>query len=233
MGARYAIFFAPDAGSAFWRFGASWLGRDVETGQTLDRPALNDAWSALELDALTASPRLYGFHGTLKPPFRLAPDCSIDALLDAVEAFAHTQAPFACPDIEVAALGHFIAFRPRTPFPALNALAAECVRTFDPFRAALNPSELAKRRKAGLTDRQEQRLQRWGYPYVFDEFRFHMTLTGAIEDAAMRNRLTAQLRAAAEAAGATGAMQVNEIAVYEQPEAGAPFRLLRRVPFQA
>ena len=37
--------------------------------------------------------------------------------------------------------------------------------------------------KSGLTDRQEALLTQWGYPYVMEEFRFHITLTGALDPA--------------------------------------------------
>jgi len=42
-------------------------------------------------------------------------------------------------------------------------------------------AELARRRAAGLTQRQDTLLLRWGYPYVMEEFRFHLTLTGKLD----------------------------------------------------
>jgi hypothetical protein len=33
---------------------------------------------------------------------------------------------------------------------------------------------------AGLNQSQVANLDRWGYPYLFADFRFHMTLTGKV-----------------------------------------------------
>ena len=237
MAARYAIYFAPAPDSPFWRFGSAWLGRDAALDTPLPRPKLEgDAsadWDDVALEALTASPRNYGFHATLKPPFRLSEGQAFEGLIQAAESFARAQKPFGCPSVNAAALGRFIAFRMLEPCQAMTDLAAACVRAFEPFRAPLNAAELARRHAAGLTPRQTALTAEWGYPYVFEEFRFHMTLTGAITDDAVRERLAASLRAMAEAEGASGVMRADAIAVYEQPASGAPFRLLRRIPFHA
>ena len=237
MAPRYAIYFAPSPDSPFWRFGSAWLGRDAATGAVLRRPQLTGEaaadWDENALETLTASPRLYGFHATLKPPFRLADGAKANELISAAEVFVQRQAAFECPDVGVAALGRFIAFQLNGPSAAMADLAEACVRTFEPFRAPLNTDELAKRHAGGLTDRQAALTAAWGYPYVFEEFRFHMTLTGAITDDGARSRLAASLKAMAEAAGASGAMRADAIAVYKQATPGAPFRLFRRIPFQA
>lgn len=237
MTTRYAIYFAPEPEGPYWRFGSSWLGRDAAQDLPLQRPGLVGAavadWDEDALETLTASPRNYGFHATLKPPFRLATGQSVEGLIQAAQEFARTQRPFDCPSVGVAALGRFIAFRMLTPCPAMTDLADACVRAFEPFRAPLNQAELAKRHAAGLTPRQAALTADWGYPYIFEEFRFHMTLTGAIADDAARGRLAESLKVMAETAGAFGAMRADAIAVYEQPAPGAPFRLISRLPFQA
>lgn len=237
MVARYAIYFAPAPDSAFWRFGSAWLGRDAALDTPVQRPVLTgDAsaeWDDVALETLTASPRNYGFHATLKPPFRLAEGQKVEGLIQTAESFALSQKSFDCPAVGVAALGRFIAFRMMAPCQAMSDLAEACVKAFEPFRAPLNATELAKRHAAGLTPRQALLTAEWGYPYVFEEFRFHMTLTGAIVDAGVRERLTASLKVMAEAAGAHGLMRAYAIAVYEQPSPGAPFRLIRRLPFHA
>lgn len=232
---RYAVYFAPAADSPFWRFGCSWLGRDPETEAPQLRPELDGAaaadWSPQALDAVTASPSSYGFHATLKPPFRLLAGQNLEALEAAVMEFAAGQTPFVCPEVAPAALGRFIAFRMAEPVAEMHALAAAAVKAFESFRGLQTPDELAKRRAADLTDYQEAMLVRWGYPYVMAEFRFHMTLTSAIADPDIRNRLAANLASMAAASGAAGPMRVDGVALYEQPSAGAPFRLLRRLPF--
>ena len=71
MSARYAIYFAPDKHSGGWEFGANWLGRDEHDNTVLPQPPL-EGISPLELTRITQAPRRYGFHATLKAPFRLA-----------------------------------------------------------------------------------------------------------------------------------------------------------------
>lgn len=233
--ARYALYFAPAAESPFWRFGCAWLGRDPERGGAPARPSLGgDAaqdWDETAVEAVTRSPANYGFHATLKPPFRLSEGTTREQLLTAAAAFAKRQRPFRCADVGVAALGRFIAFRLLEPSFEMQALAARAVESLDAYRGPQTEEELAKRRAAGLTERQERMLKAWGYPYVMDEFRFHMTLTGAIADDGRRERLAVDLARLAEDAGARGPMLVDGLALYEQPEPGAPFRLFRRLPF--
>lgn len=232
---RYAVYFAPARESAFWRFGCAWLGRDPEGRAAEPRPPLPEAvardWPAADLAALTASPASYGFHATLKPPFRLAESQTRAAFEAAAETFARAQTPFDCPMVAPGALGRFIAFRLIEPAPQMNALAGAAVTALEDFRGPQTEQEHAKRRAAGLTPRQEEMLARWGYPYVFDEFRFHMTLTSAVADDGRRSRLADALKAMAAETGAVGAMRVDGIALYEQPRAGAPFALFRRLPF--
>lgn len=232
---RYALYFAPASDSPFWRFGCAWLGRDPESGDSPIRPPLvGDAagdWDETALEAATRSPANYGFHATLKPPFRLAGGVTHEQLETAAAAFARRQRPFRCVDVGVAALGRFIAFRLLEPSFEMQALAARAVESLDAYRGPQTEEELAKRRAAGLSERQERMLQAWGYPYVMDEFRFHMTLTGAIADDGRRERLAAALARMADDAGARGPMLVDGLALYEQPAPGAPFTLLRRLPF--
>jgi hypothetical protein len=66
---------------------------------------------------------------------------------------------------------------------ALNAIAARVVRDLDRFRAPAPETELARRRSVGLNPGQEANLVRWGYPYVMEEFGFHLTLTGRLTEA--------------------------------------------------
>ena len=228
--ARYALYFAPAADSAFWRFGCAWLGRDPESGDRPASPALTgDAardWPPDALAALKTSPANYGFHATLKPPFRLADGRSRAELEAAAAAYAARRSPFVCPDVRVQALGRFIAFRLAVDAPEMTALAAAAVEAIDEFRGPQTEAELAKRRASGLTDNQERMLAAWGYPYVMDEFRFHMTLTGSIADDAKRDRLAAALHGMAEAAGAAGPMRVDGVALYEQGCAGRAVHLI-------
>ena len=101
-------------------------------------------------------------------------------LIESFDRFAAT--PRAIPVITpvVRAISSFIAVVPEAPVPALSQLADDCVTEFERFRAPLSDHDRQRRLKSPLTPRQIEHLDRWGYPYVFEEFRFHMTLTGSL-----------------------------------------------------
>ncbi len=184
---RYAIFHTERAG-ALADFGAAWLGWDSAAGAARAHPGLG----SLDVAALTGVPRNYGFHATLKPPFRLAAGETAEALAGAVAALAARQAPVAIDGLRLADLGKFVALVPEGDTRALEGLAAAVVTGLDRFRGPQSAADLARRRAAGLTARQEAYLAQWGYPYVLGEFRFHMTLTGALPDA-LRGQVVAAL----------------------------------------
>ncbi|MHA6347657.1 DUF1045 domain-containing protein [Roseivivax sp. CAU 1761] len=191
--ARYAIYHLPDPGPLA-AFGAGWLGWDAARG-TEAPPPPEPALPEAERRAAVATPQRYGFHATIKPPFRLAAGTEPAALRAAFRAFCAGQAPVALPGLRLAALGRFLALVPERAPPELAALAGAAVAGLDPFRAPPEPAELARRRGARLSPAQEALLVRWGYPYVMEEFRFHMTLTGRLDRAA-RDRLEPRLEAA-------------------------------------
>ena len=229
MTARYAIYYAPRADSALWAKASAWLGYDAYTGERLERPALPDL-DGLDLEALTADPRGYGFHATLKAPFELASERSEAELLAAAERAADRLAPFAV-SIAPAELGRFLAFQLQRTSPEMQALHALSVRDFDPFRAPLSDADLARRRKAPLTPEQDARVVAWGYPYIFEDFRFHMTLTGGIGDDSVRAQLSSALRR--HFRDETGPHRFDGIAVFKQDDRQAPFRILARFGFNA
>ncbi len=224
---RYAVYWAPEAGSPLAEFGAAWLGWDADT--STDAPRLNIAGLPAPIEDLTASARRYGFHATLKPPFRLAEGMSRAGLESTLETLAAAPV-FEAPALELRTDLGFAALRPCAPCPALDALAARCVTELDEFRAPPTEAELRHRRKAGLTDAQEAHLLRWGYPYVLDQFQFHVTLAGPLppEDfAALAGALAPHLAAAIGAP-----WTLREICLFGDPGAGQPFHLLRRFPLK-
>ncbi|MEO1274899.1 MAG: DUF1045 domain-containing protein, partial [Pseudomonadota bacterium] len=131
---------------------------------------------------ITARPRKYGFHATIKPPFFLAEGETETSLAAAFDAFAASAKPVSAPALAVRRLGKFIALVEAEPAPGLNELAASAVRDLDRFRAPPTEADLARRRASNLSERQDALLLQWGYPYVMEEFRFHMTLTGPLDD---------------------------------------------------
>lgn len=172
---RFAIYYAPEAG-ALADFGASWLGWDLAVGAPVAHPRIE----GLDVVALTDTPRKYGLHGTVKPPFRLAEGADFDGLVAAAESLCAAQSPVVLDGLALTRLGGFLALTVTGDTSALGNLAAAMVRGLDEFRAPASESELARRRKANLSERQEALLLQWGYPYVMEEFRFHITLTGKL-----------------------------------------------------
>jgi len=223
--ARYAIYFVPAATSALYRFGSAMLGYDAYTGADLPRPADLDI-ADTDWRTLTEEPRRYGFHATLKAPFRLAPARREDELIAAILAF--TRLPHEIPRIapEVRLLGAFTAIVPREPVAALAALATACTTEFDEFRAPLSEQERAHRNPSRLTERQVNHLDHWGYPYVFEDFRFHMTLTGPLP-VARREDVPARLAGAFTRACGDEPIAIDRIGLFKQDDPAARFRVLR------
>ena len=175
---RYALYFAPPAEAEWTRLAKAWLGWDMDLGAEVAHPEA----PGVDVAEITARPRKYGLHGTIKPPFRLAEGHSFDQLAEAAEALCARLAPVTLEGLAVERLGGFLALRPVGDAGALGALAGACVEGLDDFRAPAPEAERERRRKAGLSAEQEAHLLRWGYPYVFDQFRFHVTLSRRLTD---------------------------------------------------
>jgi phosphonate metabolism protein PhnN/1,5-bisphosphokinase (PRPP-forming) len=231
MTARYALYYAPETGSAWWRFGCGWLGRCAEGGSAVPRGAIEGIDPAT-FESLTAAPRRYGFHATLKPPFRLARGASLASLAQALERFCARQTAFRVSSLEVVELDDFLALVPTATDPRIDTLAASCVRGLDRFRALPTADELARRRSGRLSPREESLLNRWGYPYVLDRFRFHLSLSCSLR--ATPPEAAAALRRAADTAVAPLARKppvVDSICIFEEPSPGADLRIVHRARF--
>jgi putative phosphonate metabolism protein len=220
---RYAIYYAAAACDALTRFGAELLGYDAYSGNELPFPdeALRTAPDWREI---SADPRKYGFHATLKAPMALAPERNETELAAACAAFAGQARPIPLIRPVVDSISGFIAVIPAEPVNELEQLAADCVRDFDGFRAALSAEDRARRRPEKLSARQRDYLDRWGYPYVMEEFRFHMTLTGRL-DAARRGPIIEMLRERF-AALKRDTLAIDRIALFKQDDADARFRII-------
>jgi len=230
MTARYALYFAPERDSGWDRFGANWLGRCAASGREVPQSHIESV-QAGAFASLTAAPRRYGFHATLKPPFRLAAGTSPVALAQALDRFCARQAAFCLPPLVVAELDGFLALVPSIADARIDALAAACVRGLDRFRAPPGAAELARRR-SGLSAREDSLLQRWGYPYLMDRFRFHFSLTGSLREAPPP--VVAAVRAAACAAIAPLAdepLQLDALCIFEEARDGAELRIVHRARF--
>lgn len=169
---RYAVYYAPEPGAFADRM-AAWLGWDLAAGQARAQPDL----PGLPRPAaeLTRAPGKYGFHGTIRAPFR--PLCDEAALIAALDGCAAGLAPVRCDGLGLRDLHGFLALMPEGCDAALRALGEAVMRATDPLRAPLTEAEIARRRPDTLTPRQRELLDRWGYPFVMEEFHFHLTLT--------------------------------------------------------
>ena len=175
---RYAIFYTPPAGPLA-DFTAAWLGWDSEKAKAVSHLSI----ACLDVSNVTATPRKYGFHGTLKAPFHLASGCSRNELMVAVEELSTRHAPVVLDRLELSQTSGFVALRPQKKTAELDRLAAQIVQELDQFRAPLTSFDIDRRRQVGLTKRQDRQMFDWGYPYIFDDFNFHLTLSGALDPA--------------------------------------------------
>jgi putative phosphonate metabolism protein len=226
MAPRYALYFVPRPDTALARIGAGVIGYDIWSGASL--PQVDLGLDPTLVREASVEPRRYGFHATLKAPFYLRDGASLAALEAQAAAFAARQAPVPLGRIEVRALSRFCAMVPASPPLALTRLAADCVQAFDTFRAPLGEADRARRLEAPLTPRQKAYLDAWGYPYVLDEFRFHMTLTGPLE---AHHRLAFQDALAALWAGHDEPVAIEGLALVVQPTREARFRVATYLPF--
>ena len=217
---RYAIYFTPGQDDPLARIAAGWLGRNPFTDTVPQAPAVT-ALSPAEIAYHTASARRYGFHATLKAPFVLA-EGKTEAELDAaLAAFSAAAEPVGLAGLAPARLDGFLALIPASPSPELDRFAGDIVREFEPFRAPLSEADIRRRNPDKLSQEEFRNLCQWGYPYVFQSFRFHMTLTGRVADPDLP-----RVRAAIDevfAPALAKPISLDGLALFVEPEPGAPF----------
>jgi putative phosphonate metabolism protein len=227
---RYAIYYLPQPDTRLYSMGVEWLGYDLERGATIV-PLLPDEIPVDCWSQVTASPRRYGFHATLKPPFRLAPNQTPEKLRDTLAEFANGRQVFSGPPLMLARLGEFQALILREPLEHLHQLAADCVIQFDDFRLPADKHELARRRHNGLNARELEHVNRWGYPYVLDTWKFHMTLTSSLSEP-LSSLVYAHLNARLQPLR-TEPFLVDSLCLFQESAPGEAFHLVERFPFRA
>ncbi|MDO5648280.1 DUF1045 domain-containing protein [Paracoccus sp. (in: a-proteobacteria)] len=218
---RYAIYYVPRAGD-FADQMAAWLGWDLAQGRAVAHPVLDLPRPVADL---TRSPRRYGFHGTIRAPFRPGDGVTQDAIIARADDLARAFAPLRFDGVELVDLHGFLALTPVGGQGALNDLAAHVVRGTNDLRAPLNDADIARRNPDRLTPHQRGLLDQWGYPFVMDQFRFHLTLTDHLPDAergAVADALRGWLRLPRP-------FTIDDLCVVGQDELGR-FHLIHRSP---
>ena len=219
---RYAIYYLPDPSSNLWEKGSRWLGRDACLGA--DIPCdIKLPHGLTNHEVLVKTPALYGFHATLKPPMYLGSNKTKDQLYMEVEAFADQNKPIPIPALKVKKLGNFLALVPGEHCLKIKDFARRCVISLDKYRAEPSDLELERRRASGLSKRQNELLIQWGYPYVMEEFKFHLSLTGKIDSkcATTLQPFLSEYFKETEIA----ALRLDRIAILSQSDSKSPFIL--------
>jgi putative phosphonate metabolism protein len=219
MTERFAIYFAPSASSNLWERAATWLGRDASTGELFSGTV-----AGIDRDRLlnlTQSANRYGFHATLKAPMALAEGTAEADLRAALTDFAAQHEPIDLGKPRLASLGGFLALLVDDN-ERLQDFDAHVVEQFDAFRAPMSMKDREARVGKGLSERQIELLDGYGYPYVFEEFRFHMTLTDKLveEDAA-------EISQAAQtwfSPVLDEPLVLDRLSLFHESDAGKPFR---------
>lgn len=225
MAERYAIYYAPAATSALWERASAWLGRDAKTGDDIEGPV-----AGLERTRLlnfTASPARYGFHATLRAPFHLRPGVDETELVACIAALAGRLAPVRLNGLAIGSIDGFLALICEDS-RELEHLAQQIVEHTEVMRAPLSERERARRVQSGLNERQIQLLDLFGYPYVAEQFRFHMTLTERIVSEA-----SGEIARAAEtwlAPVLSDAAILDRLVLFVEPDPERDFRRLDDFP---
>ncbi|MEN9904464.1 MAG: hypothetical protein RLZZ555_1029 [Pseudomonadota bacterium] len=227
---RVAIYYAPAPQSAWWQAGSEWLGRCARNGLPLNQPPIRKIAPEL-LTQLTAEPRRYGWHATLKAPFSLAQGHTLDSLRAAVHRLCEGRSAFDLAPLEVCRMGNFLALRPEHQQAELERLASDCVQQLQTQARPLSDAELARRRRAPLTRAQDALLQAWGYPYVMEHFRFHLSLTGPL-DAVSTEDVDSLADAARCRFLALPTPRIDGLSIFVEPTPGADFQWLEQIDFQ-
>ena len=176
---RYAIYVTLPQDSTLYHKASQWFSYDAYQGDspTIEYDLQEELRPLLPYSDYNSKASQYGFHGTLKAPFRLKNGIKYKSLQKMMKHFCRLTSVFHCVGLEVKQIDNFLALVPKQDCKKIIQLSKDSVQTFDVFRAALTSDEIDKRQPNKLSDNQRLMLKQWGYPYVLDEFRFHMTLT--------------------------------------------------------
>jgi Protein of unknown function (DUF1045) len=217
---RYAIYFCPASDTALGRLGQNWLAASPHA------PELTGI-STERRNALLFKVRRYGWHATIRAPFMPAVDVAYDDVRRAVASVAHACASFELP-LHIHRLAGFLALRPCVDGAAPKQLAAICLTALLPLCAPLS-NEVLERRSVGLDADEAGLLQGYGYPYVLDRYRFHLTLSAPAtesEENAMREWLEPRV-------AELPSTRMDALSICREATPGGAFELVERIPLRA
>ena len=220
---RHAAYYAPAEGSPLAQLGAQWLGRCAQSRRAMRQPDFSTI-SPATFYACTAAAARYGWHATMKAPFALNPGLEMDAVPKAFSSLAQSKKALMLPPLTLRRIGDYLALVPNAPCSALQELAFDCVRALHTLAAPLSDQQLVQRRLTPLTASQDAMLLQWGYPFVGDEFQWHMTLTGSL-----RKLTQSEVRGLQEAAQdwfkpvLNQPVELDAICWFVEPVAGGDF----------
>jgi hypothetical protein len=209
---RYAIYYAPTCDSLLHRLGSSWLGRDAYTGEELEQPDIAG------IKTITS----------LKAPFRLKEGVHAAVLHEAVRTLSLAQPSVEISNLLLTAVNGFLALVPHKTQAQLYHLAENCVRNLDEYRAPLTSNEIARRQNGGLTPQQNQHLLAFGYPYVLDEFKFHITLTNQLPTEKIDWLMSRAHQHFAPVIGQS--LTIDCLSIFEQIESALPMTITKQFP---
>jgi hypothetical protein len=225
---RHAAYYAPAEGSPLAQLGAQWLGRCAQSRRAIRQPDFPTI-SPATFYACTAAAARYGWHATMKAPFALKPSLEMDAIPRAFSALAQSKKALTLPPLTLRNMGDYLALVPNAASSALQELAFDCVRALHPLAEPLSDQQLVQRRRTPLNASQDAMLLQWGYPFVGEEFQWHMTLTGSL-----RGVTDGELQALQEAAlqwfgpVLNQAVELDAICWFVEPVAGSDLYEVQR-----
>ncbi len=222
---RFAVYYTPSPTSVLHDLGSKWLGYDAYSGQNLEQPGHG------ALKGMTDQASRYGFHATLKAPFHLKPGMTLEDLMACMTATAQKVSAVAISRLVLKSIDGFLALVPETQGEDVEELAATCVRALDHLRAPPDDIELGRRNLAALSSRQKDYLMDWGYPYVFNEFRFHMTLTQKIAEHDMPELLELAQNHFHQVVNQP--LSISALTIFRESNPGAYFRVAHSFPLAA
>lgn len=226
---RYAIYFTPLPDTEWWAAGSQWLGRCAFKQTALAQTTPN-LFTPEKFHQLTAAPRRYGWHATMKAPFQLHNDLTLNDLKQKLTELCAQFKPFKLPTLQVSRLDDFLALTPVGDMSDISQVERACVTNLHPLAAPMPPDELLRRRTAGLTLAKDSMLLRWGYPHVLDHFRFHMTLTGPLRDCS-EMQIQSLILAASNQFDSLGECMFNSLSIFAEPVRGADFVMIDHCKF--